>query len=217
MNICAYYEPLDSYNDANHAQLLELWQNSWRQQGFTPHVLGRSDAEAHQCHASLMAAVATFPTVNPRAYEDACYRRWCAFASYGLTVNEPYVAADYDVFPTVHFRREVVKSVAHIGLVNYGHLPSFVSGRRWHFEQIIDILRHHRPDPACRHTADMTILRANKRIFNVDAHKVLCYGQPEWRSRPLVHFGNWFMPQDRLRVDVIRGLLDFSGQVRVTL
>jgi hypothetical protein len=64
---------------------------------------------------------------------------------------------------------------------------------------------------------DMTILRSRPDVFDTHYPWTLCYGQPGWERKPLVHFGNYYMPFDKPRADVIRQLMDPDTKRIVTI
>ena len=57
-----------------------VWQSSWANLGgFSPQMLS-ADVDLSPGAIALHAATTrTYPTVNPRQYEDACWERWSAF------------------------------------------------------------------------------------------------------------------------------------------
>lgn len=63
--------------------LLARWANSWKAAGFTPIVLSKDDAKTHKHWAELEKRFASYPTINPTAYETACYFRYIALVQRG--------------------------------------------------------------------------------------------------------------------------------------
>jgi hypothetical protein len=212
MIVATYYEPIEGYADGNHAELIRLWIESWRAQGMVPWVVSVAKASTHPSFGSLTARASTFPTVNPRNYEEACYLRWCAFSVLATQQSEKIVAMDYDVFPTDRWEGWPEQSFC----AEFGHIPSCVSGRASDFDRIVEMLIRHEPDDAVKHVSDMLIMRAKPEIFDSHYPWTLCYGEPGWRRKPLVHFGSWYMPDTPSRAEVVRSLLDSNGLVKTT-
>lgn len=110
------------------AELLTRWECSWARHGWVPVILTPYDvpASAHEYHQRVTGGL---PTVNPRAYEDACWRRWSAMSSLG---RQPALMADWDVF-NFGWRPAEVPSVSGgqasgVALLHEGVMPSLVMG-----------------------------------------------------------------------------------------
>jgi len=97
MNVYTYFEPLN-LNDAK--DLIPLWVGAWKRVGCTPVVLLPSDAVAADDYHEFAARVGSYPTVNPPAYELACYVRWLALREAMGWQNGPTaLMVDLDVLP----------------------------------------------------------------------------------------------------------------------
>lgn len=94
MNVFTYYEPTPLLGQE---YLLACWQDSWRAKGWNPCVLGADDARRHPLFQAYNKAIKSFPTVNAREYEEACWRRWLAYSVASDEHVESIVATDYDV------------------------------------------------------------------------------------------------------------------------
>lgn len=68
---------------ADQRELLRYWEASWRKHGWEPVVLTPREARANPLFSKLDQIVKTYPTRNPRAYEEACYHRWLALQHAG--------------------------------------------------------------------------------------------------------------------------------------
>lgn len=73
---------------------IAAWESGWRSNGWNPVVLGPRTAQRHPRHSEYMARAASFPTVNVREYENACWERWLA-----LAVQGGGIMSDFDVLP----------------------------------------------------------------------------------------------------------------------
>jgi hypothetical protein len=72
---------------------IDVWKASWSNAGWKPVVLGEQHAALHPKYRQHKALFASMPTVNPTAYELACYLRHLAVAAVGGGT-----LTDYDVF-----------------------------------------------------------------------------------------------------------------------
>ena len=80
MTIHTYHEPLPG---VDRTEILELWAESWRRAGWEPVVHTRAEAAKHPKAGVYDRLIAKLPTVNPRDYEEACWRRWLVAAQVG--------------------------------------------------------------------------------------------------------------------------------------
>lgn len=71
---------------------IEVWSRSFRGLGWNPVVLDENIARQHPEFEKLSGLAATYPTINPRHYEIACFVRWLAFRVVGGGLM-----TDYDV------------------------------------------------------------------------------------------------------------------------
>ena len=92
MKVFAYYhnpkETCWPYPD----KLIACWHDSWKRNGFEPHLLTESDARQHERFEEAYELADRLPTVNHRIYERACWLRWLAYIR-----AAPGVFSDYDV------------------------------------------------------------------------------------------------------------------------
>jgi hypothetical protein len=77
-------------------------------------------------------------------------------------------------------------------------------------EFIIDMFCSYVPDDGEQHVSDMTILHKKHKGLVDTVDFMRCFSQEDWTNRPLVHYGNAYLPKDVVRSDFIRGLLSWS-------
>lgn len=95
MNVYSYFEHL---NDVA-LPVIELWKKSWSEHGWKAVLLGEPDFFSWPGCAELDQHVSHFPTVNNRAYERACFRRWGAMVPLGGGVMTDYDVMNYGFRP----------------------------------------------------------------------------------------------------------------------
>lgn len=195
MNLYTYYEPMAGGNPSRERALLELWADDWKRAGWEPRALGESNRLGHPLTDELLTRVSTYPTVNGRAYEDACYLRWLALD----TVGGGWFC-DYDVFSaTPPFNPPDPKGAQTFNL-DHRRRPGFVYMTREGIARVLKRIMSHVPSP--HHNSDMTILCAadNASIWDrVESH-VMDFGEPGWEKGPLIHFHNGAMWNNRALV-----------------
>ena len=190
MRLRTYFEPLpEHYAKEHHADVVDLWVETWTALGHDVKVLGRADAVQHPQYRNLVDKVRTWPTINPPPYTEACFVRWCAAS---VEAGDDYIAfMDYDVFPTTNLNYEVLQPAA----VDYGDMPACVSGSGHHFDRVVDAFLDFTHPKLSGHSCDQIILRERGTMFK--RNKTLrCYGVPNWRLSEMVHFANWTLSRD---------------------
>ena len=116
-HVYTFYEPLRSKQDASAGlagfgtvlagesdsedlAALRIWNESWRAQDWTTHVLSVADAKKHRRYDEFLRGFAKLPTNNNRDYELACYLRWVGMAAVTATNGDGGgVMTDYDGAP----------------------------------------------------------------------------------------------------------------------
>jgi hypothetical protein len=77
--VYTYFEPIISGAE----RVLSLWKSNWARAGWTPIVLGRSQAMKHPLFLAVYGQARKLPTVNPLRYEISCYLRYLALSAIG--------------------------------------------------------------------------------------------------------------------------------------
>ena len=98
--ICTYFVPLgiSEHHDKENSEMLEVWKESWKVQGWNVKVLNEDDAKLHPRYKELKEAVKKLPTVYSEKLSEACYLRWAAAAAHGCTVSiyvEVWIVSDH--------------------------------------------------------------------------------------------------------------------------
>jgi hypothetical protein len=169
----------------NSNRLIEYWQKTWTDQGWTPHILSWRDAYLNPLSQKLAAKVKTLPTVNNPFYELACWMRWAAFA------NHTGLMSDYDVFPQKPFPPREFK-----GFTNgQAGAAGVIVGTPLDIAGVIQAILTYEPGPkdvykGKRHVSDMVVLQNRLDIFDHIEPLALCYREAGWEALPLVHFNN---------------------------
>lgn len=96
MKIYTYYEDIQFLNQE---KLIDVWESSWKNQGFDPIVLTRADAEKNSLFKEFeikMQKLHTEIMGKPlRGYGMSCYYRWLAYGA--LNDKDAFYVSDYDV------------------------------------------------------------------------------------------------------------------------
>lgn len=93
MTVYTYFEQ-DPELSESYKDILYIWAEAWAEAGFNPVVLDRTHAEQHPLYNALVERVESYPCVNPKGYQLACFLRWLALAQVGGGL-----AVDADVLP----------------------------------------------------------------------------------------------------------------------
>jgi hypothetical protein len=89
MNIYTYYDNVLEISSEVQLELIEIWKESWRKNGWNLIVLDKSYLN---CSDIEMSYLEKLPSVNAKNYEMACFLRWNAMAN----VDGGWMC-DYDV------------------------------------------------------------------------------------------------------------------------
>jgi hypothetical protein len=96
--IYTYFEEIARLPAWRHRMVLRVWARHWYSLGFMPIILGRKEAQAHPFYKPFYAKMAELPSVNPQAFELACYLRWLAFVQVGGGIMIDYDAIYFGKF-----------------------------------------------------------------------------------------------------------------------
>lgn len=162
-------------------ELIQLWRESWQRNGWSPVVLTPADAMKHRAYTELKQRIAQYPTLNSRAYEDACYLRWLALAVY-----KRGWMTDYDVINNGFKPRQARYPVE---MLDTTFVPCAVGTLLGGPGAIVDMLFKFNPD-GLGHVSDMLIFkdRCTKNPFSPPGRDVVEYNCLNWRQAPLIHF-----------------------------
>ena len=200
MNVYTYFEPLN-LNDAK--ELIPLWVGAWKRVGCTPVVLLPADAVQADDYREFVARVSSYPTVNPPAYELACYVRWLALReAMGWQTGPTALMVDLDVVPRSALPPA---SVLHdVVFHDPARVPCAVEATLSGAEQIVNFLSKLPPYVSQHdgrpHTSDMVCLQQAPWPATGFCRE---YGSTGWETSPLVHFASCKM-QGRRKSEVVR-------------
>ncbi len=185
--------------------MLAVWERSWRSWGWTPVVLGESDAARHPKYRAINQKVDGLPCINPPFFQRSCFIRWGAVASFMRRFAvEPAVFVDYDVLNYGWTPKDCPAGFANLGKNHETELPGmgFV-GTSDDFDGIVRRLLDHRLDPQIDehkgrpHCGDSLILcHARRRDFPRYLGVETVYLQPGWETSILVHYGAGKVPPE---------------------
>jgi len=169
--------------------LISLWKRSWESAGFDPIVLCEDDARSHPGYEYFAERISRFPSINPSAYERACYMRHAAMANIGGGC-----LLDADVMP--HPRKQVVIFQNSPGnrhgwveekflILEPERVPCAVVGTQEGYEEWCDILCEYDPPAPEKHVSDMIIAQAAKMPCT---NLCIEYLHEGWREAAMLHF-----------------------------
>lgn len=220
MNVHTYHEPVPGMD---RTEILSLWAESWRRHGWEPVVHTRAEASAHPQAGSYETRITGLPTVNPRAYEEACWRRWLVAAQVGG------FWCDDDLVNVGFTAEEARDGMAKFGLGgprliawHDGAHPNtgLLLGTRQNFQDFVDCVLTNRPFLTDRingspHTSDMYLWHELWRAgLTHDVRGVMdCYGKPGAMHARLIHCSyDATTARGVDRVAAIRGLVQPQTQ-----
>lgn len=174
MRVYTFFEEAGVNADAQW--LLARWKANWQARGFEPVILGDADARRHPRYDHYVRRFSEYPTVNPKAYEMTCFKRWLAMAMVGGLM------VDYDLF-NLYFSGPACPELT---FFERNRVPCCVMGSKDDYGRILDILYNFQPPAGMTTISDMYILTEQRDIKTMDL--VGEFG--EIGNRPLIHFAN---------------------------
>ena len=192
--IYTYYEKVDEAQHKASESMLAHWSRSWASRGWNPVVLSQKNAQSHPLFNVFNDRVKTLPTINPVAYELACYHRWLAVAQMGGGFMSDYDVINYDYAAhpvTCPLRiHEVHADLSEV-------TPSLVSGTQAGFERACTAfcsINHENLNykiDGVMHASDMILLQmmvhSGLYTFTRDVKQ---YGEDGWKEASLVHYSS---------------------------
>jgi hypothetical protein len=191
MNIYTFFSPVAGIS--GQAEVIRVWELSWRRRGWTPRILTPRDAQAHPRFKEFDVRVRTYPTANNPEYERLCYIRWLALAQVGGGWMTDTDVINYAFFPQVRELEFEIPEKAYVPCVAWSKPGS---------TRAIDLIMGHGPIPSWpanmqaekNHMSDMLIFQ--NRLVNGndlgdhDQAIVSEFGDADWKRYPLTHFSH---------------------------
>ena len=199
MNVYTYHEDLREMPD--QTELLHLWESSWQNRGWTPIILTEDHAKLHPHFSAFVKVVEKYPTVNPKTYELACFKRWLAMVQVGGGWM-----VDYDVI-NYAFRPQPPGD----GLTLYAGscCPCVTSGTTEDYASAIQTFATYEGKyevyPGAPHISDQDILRNLPNLYRVRSN-CINFSAEGWEQSELVHYPNGLMEKHQPRAKHIMTL-----------
>lgn len=194
MNVYAYYHDVLDPNCPD--DLIERWRDSWKNNGFTPHLLQETDAAKVGGVEMLDRVISRLPSVNEKGWERHCWIRWAAYLQFA---NPTAMFCDLDVI-NFSLKPEDVSEVKGFLALSSEISPVFVSDSigvlavcsmipgAWSSAILVD---------GKEHVSDMTMLlqKFEAGMIRVD-ERCVKVGDGRELTAPCVHFNNGSLPPE---------------------
>lgn len=184
MTIYTYFEPVPWTADEQTVseELLHLWERNWASKGWSPVVLTLEDAKKSPLYEDYARKVMSFPTVNNRTYESACFMRWLAMSQIGG------YHCDFDVM-NLRFHGGHTN-----GLTLYSKyvVPAMMWGTKDNYRRMVELFMGYIPKPGHSHVSDQSILVESQDTFPMERRYIMPEFMQEgnWYNYEVVHFPN---------------------------
>lgn len=210
MTLFTYFETVPGMYVEHEFQMLKLWERWHWELGLETFCLREYHARKHPHYADYEAAVKAMPTINPKAYEAACYMRWLAMVQH--CGPEGGVMSDYDCFLIVP--KAAIPAVTPKLTVCQNVVPSLVAGSgaqyEWACKMFIKLASE--LPAGSKHTSDMMMLEQIALKGDADSFArvktVFQYGEVGWEYAPAIHFAHSSFPGGTHRAQLIPQLLE---------
>lgn len=204
MKVYTYYDPtVQQCGLPPQDGVIRLWYDSWRKFGWKPRVLTDRMVRQHQEFKKFSEKINTLPTINARAYENACYLRWLALQDAGggwMT--------DYDV---MNFGFKPRPGRGQVEMLDLTYVPCAVWSSTLGIASICRMIMRHKTTES--HVSDMHIFKSkfDSKKFGPPGTECVEFGVPGWQNAPLVHFAAGKCQQYASKVDAIREASKFHA------
>lgn len=202
MNCYAYFEPIGFLVEY---EVIEHWKRTWGKHGWNPILLSHDDAVKYPRFNEYNEAVAKFPTVNPKEYEMACFKRWAAMAALGGGVM-----CDYDVMNYGFRPMDLMNGDLSLVFYESNGVPSCVSGAGYLFDIMCQQFAAYKPndlDAVAKqaHISDQDICCRRFTWLPLRTHRVVRqFRDHGFDEAPLVHFTNASTGGHHAKIEAIR-------------
>jgi hypothetical protein len=195
-----YFRPCDDPDAlAEQKRILAIWERSWRAAGFEPVILTEAHAREHPQFEEYCVEMGAKPTINPPAYEMACWLRWMA----AHALNRVVFLTDYDVLPFSFGPAPIHQDLDKFPTMLCGGVPCAVIGTPEQFEAAINAFVTCQPtqEQGQPHLSDMHAAQ-QLGFRSVDICRE--YGTAGWKEAKLIHF-NHYSCNPRKRSECMEG------------
>ena len=209
MNVISYYEGISGLKFSKESEdILELWENSWKNHGWNTIMLNKSHAKASQLYSVIDNSNANFYKSTPsfmQEYHKSCYSRLLAYCEF-VRQHGPTLYADYDVL-NYGFHPDVLKLTDENSYFLFDRSTVYLGLRGVESieKAIIDFDKEVVPTN-CRggFTNDMSVITRHSSEFNIKTDD----NNNKYSSRininltnntPLVHFDGGILQKGRFR------------------
>jgi hypothetical protein len=203
MKACCYYMPVPGlWPDSDMWALLDLWQKSWKAQGWETCILQEHHAREHVRFPFFKEIFDSKPSRFGKEYTTACFMRWLAAAVVGFTENKPLMLCDFDVMNYYFAPRNPLPDKMEIICGGDKIFMGTVLGTPQHFLDMAELFAAWRPDEKdfspIYNELHMDDLRMLERMFDektlpkpewlVRSPGCALFPQPGWKTAPMTHY-----------------------------
>jgi len=172
--------------------LINLWKYTWIKNGWKPIILNQTIAQKHLLYEKYYSVIKSFPTINTKEYENACFLRWLA-----MSVVGGGFMSDYDVI-NKNFVYQREKMVYKRPVIYQGLVPSLVFGDEEDYLKFVQLFISYKPDTFEKHISDMVILSKQyfqKKNIYESFNIIKAFKEPYWTKAKLIHFAHNTIPK----------------------
>ena len=216
MKVFTYYMPVpELWSEKSQRALIDIWERSWRKQGWEPVVLTEDDAKKHPNYSDYKKKLWALPTEYGHEYEGSCFIRWLAVAMAGGGTMVDYDVINYGFLPSDVPADGKMSIIANDqsppqdwvpgGGYQAGIFMGAVVGQQQHFQGMADIFAAWVPDEYDMnttsktyygmHCSDLTMLirmfdskKSPKPDWLSRCDGCSIVGHPRWETAKLVHY-----------------------------
>jgi len=162
MNVYTYYDNVLEISSDAQLELIEIWKESWKKNGWNPIVLDKSFLN---CSDNEMNYLKNLPSVNPKNYELSCFLRWNAMSNIGGgwmcdydVINCGFSPSDAEKYESMSILQMNVPCLVYGTVEDYNKIFKIFSTQSLNFTTFIK-------EHELEHVSDMVVISSLKNIY----------------------------------------------------
>lgn len=215
MIIHTHFEPING-NDSlslDYMKLLDVWKRSWEMRGFTCIITGKdfiSSRMNNEIVKKFCDKVESFPSVNFKGFDRACFMRWIAAYIISSEFNQPICTAEPDVINySLSVADVMTLSPNKFNIADRDGCPTFTYTSTLLLETFITMITNHTITVKDRfdnkpHLSDQDFIDRyciSLEWYNSTSYLIgSVFRTPNWKNMKMVHYGTPFFIEKGLDV-----------------
>lgn len=193
-------------------ELLELWNQSWKSNGFDTVITTNEyiDEKHTQEIIGFNKVIAEFPSVNKKGFDFSAFRRWLAAKLVAEENNKYIITTECDLINYNIKPNDIQIEYDKLAIARPDGCPVFSIGNANSFASLVDMISKHEINNTDTiddkpHISDQNFIckyfkytSSYKELDNYSIQNVFC---PGWKTSDAVHYGTPFFLRNNIQYD----------------